>query len=209
MPQELIIGRSPSSPVKIPADRSGVSGQHVKITVSDNGIWKLEDLKSANGTYVRDENGDFQRVYTKQIKESDIIRLGNDGANSFSFYAHRAITSEDSYLYEFKQLRKALNLQKALEEKIAKKSEIAGWIQALVPGIILGATLCIPQMDMGTRCILMAVATPMFKIIFNGNSKAMRNIKKRREKLLLCPKCFKPISEFDIEQGQCSRCKAK
>lgn len=112
MAQELIVGRSQSSSIKIPAAKDAVSGQHVRITINDNGIWKLEDLKSSNGTYVRDENGEFHRVYNKQIHESDIIRLGNGGANSFIFTARRILALDDSYAYEFKMLRKELQKNK-------------------------------------------------------------------------------------------------
>lgn len=128
MAQELIVGRSQSSSIKIPAAKDAVSGQHVRITINDNGIWKLEDLKSSNGTYVRDENGEFHRVYNKQIQESDIIRLGNGGANSFIFTARRILALDDSYAYEFKMLRKELQKQKELEEALAKRANINGWI---------------------------------------------------------------------------------
>lgn len=63
MSKELIIGRSALSPLTVPEDKVAVSGKHVKITISDNDEWKLEDLQSSNGTYLRNENGDFDRVY--------------------------------------------------------------------------------------------------------------------------------------------------
>ncbi len=69
MPTEIIIGRSSASPLKVPEDRVAVSGKHIKITVSDNGDWKLEDLQSSNGTFVRNENFEFERVYSRRIQE--------------------------------------------------------------------------------------------------------------------------------------------
>ena len=62
MAKEFIIGSAASSAIPVPATARGVSGQHVKITVSDHGRWQLEDLDSANGTYIKDFNGDFRRV---------------------------------------------------------------------------------------------------------------------------------------------------
>ncbi len=214
MAQELIIGRSASSPIKIPANKNGVSGQHVKITVSDEGIWKLEDLHSSNGTFVRDEDGEFNRVFTSQINESDVIRLGNGGANSFIFTAHRAIAPDSPYTYEFKQLRKLLARQLEREHKKEKKIEINGWISKLsglaVIGIcaILGSIKGI-NIDPNIRYVLIACAPVVVGLLFSGDTKALKALRKKREKLLLCPNCGLPISEFDIQQGQCSRCKAK
>ena len=54
----------------------------------------------------------FIESLPNKFKESDIIRLGNGGANSFVFAAHRAFAQDDSYVYEFKQLRKLLKHQK-------------------------------------------------------------------------------------------------
>lgn len=214
MEQEFIIGRNPSSPIKIPVDRNGVSGQHAKIRISDRDGWIIEDLKSANGTYVRDGNGDFHRVYTKRIKESDVIRLGNGGANSFTFYAHRVIAPQESYIYEFRQLRDELKIQLEREHKQEKKVEFNGWISKLSGLAVIG--LCAIagsingiSIDPNTRYLLIACAPVVVGIIFNGDMKRLKSVKRQRDKLLLCPHCGKPISEFDIKQGQCSRCKAK
>ena len=113
MAQEYLLGRSHSETVKIPSTKVSVSGTHAKITVSDDGTWELEDLNSPNGVFIRDENGDFQKVFKKQINESSIIRLGKGGADSFVFTAHRILCSDDSYSYEFHQLRKQLKKQLA------------------------------------------------------------------------------------------------
>lgn len=209
MATEIAVGRSAVSPLKIPSDRDAVSGQHAKITIYDNGVWKLEDLNSTNGTFVRDENGDFNRVYTKHIQESDIIRLGNGGANSFVFTARRILKPDESYFYEFRQLKKMLQRQKEKEAEKEKRIELSGWLQSFTGAAVLLATIGFHQMDPMVRYALMAAVPVLIKIAFNGDSKALKRLKKKRERLLVCPKCGKPISEFDIEQGQCSRCKAK
>ncbi len=50
---------------------------------------------------------------------------------------------------------------------------------------------------------------PLLKIMLGNFTKGTKTVKKTREKFMLCPKCGKRISEFDVEQGQCSKCKAK
>lgn len=214
MAKELIIGRHALSPIKIQADKIGVSSRHVKITISDNGMWNLEDLKSANGTYIRDDEGSFHRVYNKQIHEYDIIRLGNGGVNSFVFTARRAIAPEESFAYEFKQLRKLLKKQRAEEAAREKKLELNGWLASGTGAFVYLLTWlvgCLFNMTIAptVRFGLMALAPIIVKACLSGDSKALKALRKKREKILVCPNCGRPIADFDIEQGQCSRCKAK
>lgn len=214
MSQSYIIGSSLSSAIKIPDDREGVSGRHAQIIVDDDGKWLIEDMGSTNGTYVRDGSGEFRRVDKAEIRETDIIRLGKAGANSFVFTAHRILSPDDSYAYEFRQLRNALMEQRAAEAKKEKKIEMNGWISKLSGlGVIL---LCAiigsfsgVNIDPNTRYILIACAPVAVGLFFSGDVKSLKALKKRREKILLCPKCNRPVSDFDIEEGQCSRCKAK
>ncbi len=214
MPTEIIIGRHPASPVKVPEDRVGVSGNHVKITVSDNGDWKLEDLQSVNGTFVRNDNFEFERVYTRHIKESDIIRLGNDGANSFIFCARRAMHPADTYAYEFKHLQRLLRQSREEEAEKEKKANWAGWIISIGAFAVWGITEIVGNFlniasDPNKRMIIMMGVPPILKILLGNVTKGTKAVKKRREKFMVCPKCAKRITEFDVEQGQCSKCKAK
>jgi pSer/pThr/pTyr-binding forkhead associated (FHA) protein len=214
MGKEYIIGRCAASQIKIPIDREGVSSQHAKITINDKDNWMLEDLQSTNGTFLRNESGEFKRVYTKQINESDVIRLGNGGANSFIFMAHRLISSDDTYQYEFKQLRLLLRQQREQESKQEHKIELNAWISK-ASGLAVVALCWLVGMvdginvDPNFRYLMIAFAPIIVGFIFNGDRRKLRVLRKRREHLLICPKCGKPIPEFDVEQGQCSRCKAK
>ncbi len=214
MEKELIIGRCALSPIKIPEDKSVVSSHHIKITISDNGIWKLEDLQSANGTYIRDDEGQFHRVYNKQIHENDIIRLGNGGVNSYVFTARKAVAPDESYAYEFRQLRKLLKKQREDEAAKEKKLELNGWLTSATGAVVYGLTWVIGALfdisiDPTVRFGLMALAPILVKTCFSGDARDLKNLRKKREKILVCPNCGRPIAEFDIEQGQCSRCKAK
>lgn len=207
-PREVVIGRNASSPIRIPDDRDTVSSRHVKITISPSGDWTLEDLESANGTYLRDENGQFVRVYNKHISESDIIRLGTGGASSFTFMAHRVMHAGESFAYEFRQLRHALRDHLEKEEKLEKRIEISGWVSSCMAGVVFLITWAL-GLETTVRFMLMSIAPILSKALFSGDTKALRAMRKKRERLFLCPNCGKPITPFDIEQGQCSRCKAK
>src|SRR5512145_813173 len=66
----LILGRSADSDVMF-SDNS-VSGSHARLTLADDGKITVEDLKSANGTYV---NG--KPVRMALLSSDDILKLGN------------------------------------------------------------------------------------------------------------------------------------
>ena len=74
--KEIIIGRNGTQKVKISAE--GVSGQHASLTIRDDGQLVLKDLDSTNGTYIRNEKFQFERIGVKVIKLDTVIRFGND-----------------------------------------------------------------------------------------------------------------------------------
>lgn len=214
MATEYIVGRHAESPVKIPADKNAVSSHHVKITIADDGVWTLEDLNSPNGTYVRDENGEFQRVYKKQIVETDIIRLGSAGIASMVFMARRVTTPDStSYAYEFRQLKQLRKQQAEKEAAMEKKIERNGWISKCAGLGAIGVCALLGSIDgvnidPNVRYVLIACAPVIAGVCFSGDAKALRALRARRSKILVCPRCQRPISEYDIDQGACSSCKA-
>jgi len=52
-----------------------VSRKHAKLSLED-GVWKLTDLGSSNGSYVL-RGGDFERVEEAEVNDGDEIALGN------------------------------------------------------------------------------------------------------------------------------------
>ena len=52
--KQFILGTEGNQPFKI--TQMGVSHQHARITIGDDGVWTLEDLNSTNGTFVRCED---------------------------------------------------------------------------------------------------------------------------------------------------------
>lgn len=219
MSQVFIIGRSGNTSVKVPADKTAVSGSHVKITINDSGEWELEDLQSANGTYIKDENGVFQKVYNKRIAENTIIRLGGEGHNSFTFMAHRVLVQDNSYVYEFSYLRKVLKQQLEAEEQLenrnARNMKIVKAASPIAMGFCILAQYLIPGLKQDANLNLwisrgaMGLAPVIIGAFFGIDAHAMKSLKQRRQRLLTCPQCGYPLSEFDIQNMQCSRCKAK
>lgn len=219
MAKELIIGRGSQSPVPIPADKVEVSGSHVKIKIDDNGRWEIEDLDSPNGTFIKDGNGIFQRVFKKNISEDTVIRLGQEGNKSYVFMAHRAISPDDTYEYEFRRLKKLLKNQieeeEALEIRNARNMNIVKASAPLALGLCIAAQYIIPGLKNNSDAnlwisrIAMAVAPVAIGMFFGIDTKSIKALKQKRQRVLTCPKCGYPVSEFDINNMQCSRCKAK
>ncbi len=208
--KEFIIGRGAEGMVVIPEGKKSVSHNHAKITINPDGTWILEDLKSANGTFIRNNNGDFRRVSRLQITPDTTIRLGTGDTFGFTFMAHHVIAdSPESYEYEFRQLSKAMELQLEAEHEKEKVIERNGWIAKcsglllVLPCMLLGGGI-----DPTTRYILIAVAPVLVGFIFKNDMPRLKAIRKRREKVIVCPKCDRPLSEFDVTHKQCSRCKA-
>lgn len=218
MAKEFIIGREASSAIPVPADRTAVSGTHVKISIADNGQWHIEDCGSSNGTFVRDSDGNFQKVFKKVIDENTVIRLGRQGHNSFSFMAHRVL-EPTSYTYEFHQLKRILNDQIEEEEKLEKRNRrnmnIVKTASPAAMMLCMGLQYIVPSLkndpsaNLWISRIAMAVAPFAIGLFFARDSTGVKALKQRRMKLLTCPKCGFPIAEFDIHNMQCSRCKAK
>ncbi len=89
--------------------------------------------------------GISKKYSKKQINETSIIRLGNGGADSFIFTAHRILCGDDSYSYEFHQLRKQLKKQLGKEAKHEKKVLLHGWIAKLSGIVAIGLTYIISK----------------------------------------------------------------
>lgn len=217
--KEYIVGRAPSSVLAVPAEKTSVSGEHVKITVTDSGQWEVEDLGSANGTYFKDDNGVFQKIFKKVIKENTILRLGQEGHNSFLFMAHRVTAPDSNYNYEFNQLRKALKRQLAEEEEMetrnARNMQIVKLASPIALVFCVLAQFTIPGLKDDANLNLwisrgaMAVAPVVIGMFFGIDTRKVKALKQKRLRILTCPKCGYPISETDIHQMTCSRCKAK
>lgn len=78
---QMIIGRFDPSVGPIDVDLGGleegsyVSRKHARIE-DDNGTWKIVDLGSSNGTWVKHGN-DFERVESGELYDGETFALGN------------------------------------------------------------------------------------------------------------------------------------
>ena len=92
--ETVVLGRDESSPIQIVDE--AVSRRHLRITATGKGSYAIEDLDSANGTFVNDAKLGSAR----SLGDGDVVRLGNtelmfsavdfaDGETAFQHYRQR------------------------------------------------------------------------------------------------------------------------
>lgn len=70
----LTLGRNPGCDVII-AEPS-VSRRHAELVMQPDGRWRLTDVGSTHGTYLRQPDGSFQRITEAWVTPNDRFRLG-------------------------------------------------------------------------------------------------------------------------------------
>lgn len=74
---EYIVGRRPDTtrPHVVISGDTTVSSNHCRISSLGDGIYKLDDNTSTNGTFVK-EPGGWRKITSTRVKAGDQIRLG-------------------------------------------------------------------------------------------------------------------------------------
>lgn len=205
--KEIIIGKEGSQPFPITSD--SVSRQHARLTVRDDGSMILEDLNSKNGTYLRNAEGDFERISRAVVKDDDVIRLGYAGIHSRTLWVHHLLVDDPmDYSYEFHRLRQIYqNDIKARQEELMRKGDSRDWFTIGAPV----AGLCLSFLFKNDPLMIrLAITVPSLTVglFFAGFAKKMRALVILRQSIITCPHCGRPLSDYDLEQQQCTMCKA-
>lgn len=206
----------------VPEDCSTVSSPHAKLTIHNNGVWQLEDLNSKNGTYVRNTEGEYERVFNVQITPDTIIRFGVAGHMSHSCWACHIKSwyegNKDNYFYEFDRIQQmaakyneAVSRQEAINERhnwIATFSSMGGMVIFMIISAFSKKD-GISSNDMILRMMIMSALPPLVKACFSKDGKKLKALRLKRAALLTCPKCFMPLTDIEIENRKCNKCKAR
>lgn len=211
LPVEIILGKEGTQPFAIEA--TGVSRQHAKITIDQNGQWFLEDLGSLNGTFVRNEHdGSKHRVSRLAITPMTFIYLGPDNSLGCKFYARQAVvagnfTAEMQYLVMRDQ---------EVEEDLKKQEQKALLLRRIISGltlIALGVSFLLPKEQTDLKMNLLRIGTilsSLYTIIYNPQTERKKIVEKRN-RLFDCPNpcCSRKLSSQDVKAMQCPGCKGK
>jgi len=208
MSTTITIGRKGNQP--FPIQKEAVSQEHARLTIDDTGQWTLEDLNSTNGTYVRnDETGDFERIARKQIQEDTVIRLGNGGRfNEQVFMAHHLLEKNpDEYGWELNHVIQLYEtrIKTALDALYAKNSKREVFS---IIGTIGGLALSFLVKDLMLMRLCMALPPLIVTLLFMGTGGKMKKVQELRNKIIVCPKCNRQLSDQEIKDRCCAKCQA-
>ncbi len=210
--KEYYIGRSYPQTIKIDERHNAVSREHAKIIVQDNGDWFLEDLNSTCGTFVADANGKWIRVSRLRITPSTKILLGPPTINGFSFTASYVEQNLDP---AWEDLQFRLNELREDERKFKRRAKNMGWMQkaaaafGVLVAVAIVAAIGDKQQELLINRVCMIAAPIVVGFVADKMLSGREELVKRRSKLI-CPnpKCRRPLSERDIEYGECPYCKS-
>lgn len=207
MATTIIIGKEGDQKFNITG--SMVSRKHAQVDIDDNGTWTLQDLGSANGTFVRDANGAFIRVDKVTITPDTFICLGPDNSQGCMFYACHLLNAEDDFNHEFQLL--AGYSKKYTEEyaKIEKRSVFIMKGIACVSLLMLGLSFVVEQ---SKAIMLLRIGTALSTLysLFANPKKDLLAISEKASSFYRCPNpgCSYKMSAKDIANCQCPRCRA-
>ena len=219
----ITLGREGDQWFKI--SNSGVGREHARITIPDNPSeqWIIEDLKSKNGTFVRDEeSGKMQRVSKMKINEMSYVRLGLPDVTGCSFYACHVLKQNAQnalrYKAEFTYIRQEMEQFLKLEEKLKKRRNIKdkfnrySWLIFLVLLFVIDEFLEIKETNSMSfvrfvRYTMLGGGMFVFDYILNKRD-SYEQAKARINAISLCPNpsCNKKLPQSDIAVGKCSKC---
>ena len=208
--QSIIIGKEGNQP--FPIANAGVSRQHARINIDGN-RWTLEDLNSTNGTFMRDADGQYHRISRIEITEDTVIRLGDESVNGFAFMAHHAIEPDPTnYAYEFMRLsawRDEFRHERRRCEKTQRMRSLVGILISLFV-IILSFMPFIEDVPNMQLMVLRvgALLPPLYNFFASGKNR-MQAIYERQQRILVCPRCGRPLTDYEITKQACMTCKAR
>jgi len=208
MVQVIIIGRKGDQPFAISQD--GVSREHAKLTIGDDGRWQLEDLGSDNGTFIRNADGDWEQIGKKVISESTYISLGPDNANGCKFYGWQLLSPKD--------YRKAFDFLEDFDSDIEKRLEQADGKSQLVRKAIAGVSMvglvgsfCVDNNDIRTMLLRVSTAATGLSSMLYDPGKQKKKLKAMQEKFFGCPNpaCSHTLTSKEVKNRRCAKCGAK
>lgn len=211
----IILGREGNQPFPIKDEFDGVSRKHAQITINDHGDWFLEDLDSANGTYIRDEStGEMLPVTKKRmISPMTFILLGPDNSKGCCFFAKQAksygdFTEEREYLIAKEE---EFDRKDSELESNIKKMRIVGPIMIFLLGFLITCIPSINDMLGGNAMTIRICLAPLAGLVpvFYDGSARKRDLKEERERWHHCPNpcCSNRQTSKEIKNMRCSKCK--
>ena len=221
---EIIVGREGAQPFTI--DNIGVSRRHAKLTDCGNGSFIIEDLGSANGTFVND-----QKIIKKTITSTDKIRLGSSYILNLQ-QVFKKSSNQTSRSSSEQEQRMPISQLKTIREqyeqgRIAlKKEAAASRVKRTIPPLLVTAGLLLCTVFLGgetanilrpifgiVSLVLIGYTTYQYYKTQTKEPEKMEALKKQFQIDYVCPKCGAYLGDLPFEtirnQKKCSKCKTE
>lgn len=220
---EVLIGRkAPAGNFVTPENYSSISRVHAKISRTNRGLL-LEDLDSANGTFV---NG--QRVRSKVISVNDTIMLG--GSSYYQLPLDKVIAlmplSDEEFQRKFMALKDVYDEYMQETTRLTVQGSQSAMTTRMLPSVLLAAltsvaTIAVPneyKAYVGVcGALLSAAAFPLTSSLMQKtmlrNKEMINELNQQFELDYVCPNCnmsFRGKSwEYMHRMGRCPGCKRK
>lgn len=222
---KLIIGREGKQPFSI--HDAGVSRKHATLELQEDGNVTIEDLSSANGTYV---NG--QRIIKKQVLPTDQVRLGPSyllnvadvvrimkatapsaprQSASSAPKTEMSPAEKERIRTEFEKLSGVYDKYKRDVVELKKARGVAT-VMRMVPAVVTSvATFLIPlflEGDAAATCklvlggisiVLICIVTIRMLQIQKQSPEKEKNLKEEFQKNYVCPRCGRYLGDEPFE----------
>lgn len=205
-------------PFSYKTQQTGVSRKHATITIDDNGYWWLEDRWSTNGTYIREDNGNFRKIGNREhpgkcrITPMTFVKLGIDDTTGCCFYARQA-DSYGNFNEEFEYIQSKIEKISKDGEKRLNMLKIQKMILRILPGLIAFVWYLFDKSPNGIfiKMLIPIVANPLIEFLYNTNEKKKeieKQIKEQKRMFSQCPNpvCNHSLSDADIALLRCGTC---
>lgn len=214
---EFIIGREGTQKFNISDQRNKVSRKHCKITIDDNGQWYVDDLDSANGTFIINDEGEMIQVCHYPINEFTRIILSDQTPMGFSFIAHHVLEDDpQNYRKEFIHLMDlhshALQKKALLDKENKKRGILIKYLPVIISAAIsITLTILAPPDQRIITLTISGAITALIKLFMTDksiNKEQTKQFSRYCNNMLRCPCCGKIMTETEFSNQMCGTCHA-
>lgn len=198
----IIIGKNGNQPFEIKG--TGVSKEHAKIIISNDGEWFLEDLNSTNGTYIRNDHGDLVRIGKTIITPMTFISIGPDNSKGCCFYA-KQVLNYGNFTEEYEYLNE---IEDEYEERLSAVDKKAMQIKKLIFAVNILIVIFSLYGEAGVWILRTGTLVSTFFAAFYDASGAKKKVVLEKQKFNACPNpmCSHGLRTDEIRDMKCKKC---
>lgn len=203
------IGRDFDS-VEIPKEAGGVSRRHACIIVHNAGYWELVDTGSTNGTFIENESGELEQISRRVIQPSTVVVLGAKRIDGFRFVAGTVKGPDGKPLASpwpamWRKLQADFASFKQKEARAHRNFRYGTHFRNI--SSLIAMVLCFGIDNALWVKLIMGFIPAIANIVVSTLTDRRQELMDERRRIMVCPRCGRPLMSANIEYGQCPVCK--